>query len=143
MPRAAWVEADLMQLAIVSGRVWPLEEPADEAQRQFRLRAELAGRLARGYVDAGFVPVIDDIVHDRDRLAIYEEAVGELALVVLVPRFEVVYGRPEYAGYDEPPEWWVRLDGDLREGLDGVGLWVDTSEMTPEETADAVAAEFL
>ena len=126
----------------MSGGVWPLAEPVDEGWHQFRLRAEQAARLSRGYLDAGFVPVIDDIVHDRERLAIYEEAVGELAVVVLAPPFEVVFGRPEYAHYDEPPEWWVRLDADLRDGLAGVGLWIDTTGMTPEQTVDAIAAEF-
>ena len=138
------MEADRLQEAILSGRVWPGEDPDDEAMRQLALRARLAARLAAGYREAGFVPVVDDIVVGPRRLSIYEEELGErLAVVVLAPPLEVALERDAARGYKLVGDRWAHLDAEQREGLAGSGLWLDTAELTPEQTVDAIVREYL
>src|SRR5213593_1574718 len=74
--RGVHVEADVLQRLIVSGALWPNEEPREEAHRQLALRARNAACLAANYFDAGFTVVIDDVVVGLDRLEIYEDELG-------------------------------------------------------------------
>ena len=53
---------------VVSGHVWALGEPADEAARQIRLCHENLCALATNLANAGFTPVIDVVVPDLANL---------------------------------------------------------------------------
>jgi predicted kinase len=140
LPRAAHIEADLLQEWIVSGRVWPGEDPPEEAHRQLEQRALHAARLANSYYEAGFVPVIDDIVVGPKRLGLYERELvpRPLRLVVLAPPLEVALARDEARGDKRVGDRWAELDALQRERLRDVGLWLDTESMSVEETVDAI-----
>ena len=61
--RAAHIEGDLVgHHFIVSGLVPPEGPPMEEANRQLELRRRNIVLLADSFADAGFVPVVDDIV---------------------------------------------------------------------------------
>ena len=140
-PRSAHIEADRLQQLIVSGGLWPDQEPHDEAMRQLELRAHNAALLADRFDQAGFVPVIDDIVVVRERLAIYTERLRDLHVVVLAPRVEVALERDDERGYKAVGERWRHLDAEQREALtDPSILWIDSSDQSPEETVDAILA---
>ena len=140
LPRAAHVESDRLQEAIASGGLWPDEEPHDEAMRQLRWRSIHTARLADSYHEAGFVPVVDDILIVPERLALYEQhlTARPLALVVLAPPVDVALERDRTRGYKHVGDRWAHLDAQQREGLAGVGLWLDTAALTPEQTVDAI-----
>jgi adenylylsulfate kinase-like enzyme len=57
--RASHLDGDVVNEFIVSGRVWALGEPGDEAARQVRLCNQNLCALAANFADAGFTPVID------------------------------------------------------------------------------------
>jgi len=140
-PRAAHLEGDAIGELVVSGRVWPHEEPRDEASRQLVVRRRAICRIADTYADAGFVPVIDDVVVSPGVLATYDDglATRPLVFVQLAPRLEVVKARD--AGRDKT--WfdlWSHLDGQMREWEPKPGLWLDTSDSTVEATVDAIMA---
>ena len=59
LPRSARLDGDVLNEMIVSGRVWALGEPADEAARQVALCNRNLCALAANFADAGFTPVID------------------------------------------------------------------------------------
>lgn len=60
-------------------------------------------------------------------------------LVVLVPRLEVVVRRQHERGNTGYGGWSVSdFDTLLRDGTPRLGLWVDSSELSVEETVDAV-----
>jgi cytidylate kinase len=136
-PLAAHVEADRLQELVVSGGLWPDQEPREEAMRQLRLRAENAALLAESFHRAGIVPVIDDIVVTRERLAIYTRRLSP-RLVVLAPTLEVALERDRRRGYKLVGERWAHLDEEQRRELGGLGLWIDTSRQTPDRTVDAI-----
>ena len=135
--RGVHIEADLVQQMILSGSVWPEWEPREEAARQFRLRRRNVSMLADSFFEAGFTPVIDDIVigaHIDEYVAVVSNR--PLLFVMLVPAPEVIRAREASRGkrmFDK----WAHLDDEARTPS-SLGLWIDSSEMTAEETVDAI-----
>jgi predicted kinase len=139
LPRAAQLEGDQIGELVVSGRVLPGQEPGDEAEVQLRVRRRVLCLLADAYAEAGFCPVIDDVVVSPGVLARYQEQLltRPLAFVQLAPRLEVVRARD--AGRDK--HWfevWSHLDAEMRQWDPRPGLWLDTSDMTVADTVDAI-----
>jgi predicted kinase len=137
--RGVHIEADVLQRMIVSGREWPKPPgPSGEALRQIRLRYKHAASLARSFYEAGFTTVIDDVALG-ELLGEYRRHLEGVPsyLVVLAPRVSVVAARD--AGRTKSVfDTWGYLDGVLREEMAGVGMWVDTSDMTVEATVEEI-----
>jgi chloramphenicol 3-O-phosphotransferase len=138
--RGVHIEADALQALIVRGALWPNEEPLDEAHRQLALRATNAAMLAANFFDHGFTVVIDDVIVGKNRLDIYERVLGSrpLNVVVLAPPLDVVLARDQHRGYKHTGAVWAHLDDEQRTKLGDVGTWLDTTEMTPDETVAAI-----
>jgi predicted kinase len=138
------IESDLLQEWIRSGGVWPQEEPEAESQRQLRLRTKNVCMLADSYREAGFTPVIDDVViGDRNgRLADFLERLRSrpVRFVLLTPSIEVVERRDAERGYKQVFSIWGHLDETMRRDTPHVGPWLDTSSMTAEETVETILA---
>ncbi len=137
--RGAHVEADVLHKMIVSGGEWPQPPaPAGEAARQLRLRLHNACLLARSFVDAGIASVVDDIIAG-DRLdQLLEELTGrDVIFVMLVPDVAAIRAREHARGtalFDE----WSGLDTEIRTNTRRIGLWLDTSSQTPQQTVDEI-----
>ncbi|MCP2261031.1 Chloramphenicol 3-O-phosphotransferase [Streptoalloteichus tenebrarius] len=141
-PRGAFVEGDLVREMVRTGRVDMSPEPSEEALAQLRLRYRQSAALADSFHESGFDTVVEDVI-------IGEELPGFLAalrtrpvhLVVLAPSPAAVVGRERdraKTGYDI---WSIEaLDAVLRERTPKLGLWLDTSEMTPDEVVREVLA---
>lgn len=140
LPRAAHVEADRLQQMIVAGGEWPdgSPEPSEEAARQLRLRLRNSCLLARSFVDAGFSALIDEIVIGTRVDELLEDLEGvPLSFVMLAPDYEVV--RQRWIALDSPfADRWGWIDEEIRERTRRLGLWLDTSAMTPEQVVDAI-----
>jgi predicted kinase len=128
---------------VVSGHVWPLGEPADEAARQATLCHENLCALATNLMSSGFTPVVDVVVPDRKALDVFLSALGDrLRLVVLDPGTDVCVSRNAARA---PLEQFF-FDGDaglhatMRTGFGDLGWWLDTSGMTAEETVEDLLA---
>lgn len=136
------VRGDLFRKMVRSGRAEITAEPSDEARRQLYLRYRIAAGVADAYFDAGFSVVVQDVVLGP-ALADYVEMLRSrpLLVVVLAPRVEVVErreaGRPKvaYRDHDLSP---AELDDTMRTETPRLGLWLDTSEQSPEETVDEI-----
>ena len=116
--------------------------PSNEAWRQLRLRYELGAHTADTYHDAGFAVVLQDVVIG-DVLTDYVAAIRStpLVVVVLVPRPEVVASRElrrDKVAYREDFNTIVELDAGLREATPRIGLWLDTSDQSADETVDEI-----
>ena len=139
--RGAWVSADALQRMIVAGGRWPEgAEMSADAAAQLRLRLRNACLLARSFVAAGITAVVDDIVIGERVEQLCEEMAGHpFVFVMLLARREVVRERERGRGTELWREWeW--LDDVIRRGTRRIGLWLDTSELTAEETVDAILA---
>jgi predicted kinase len=135
------IESDLLQAWIRSGGLWPNEEPAAEAQRQLRLRTKNVCLLADSYADAGFAPVIDDVIIGvRLQNILAGLRLRPVRFVLLTPTLEVVRERDAARGYKQVFSIWGHLDEVMRRETPRAGLWLDTSLLTVDETVDAILA---
>lgn len=145
LPRAARVTGDEMNMMVVSGRVGFQCQPADEAERQAELCNRNMCALANNFVDYGFTVLIDTVVADRAEL---DFMLGLLAprpvrLVVLAPGIDACVYRNLHRDPDDQFFFngYPRLEADMRRDLAAVGWWFDTSDRTPQETAEHLVAE--
>lgn len=140
--RSALLDGDFVARLVVSGYVWPLGEPVEEAARQVALCNRNLCDLARNMVGAGITPVIDWIVPDREQFDVFSSALGGLGLrtVVLAPDPDACVERNLQR--DER----ARFDFDDHAGLlarmgaafgDDV-LWVDSTHLSAEATVDLI-----
>ncbi|MEV4539983.1 AAA family ATPase [Micromonospora echinaurantiaca] len=142
LPRAVHLRGDVFRRMVVSGRAEMTAEPSDEAYRQLRLRYDLAAAAADRYAAAGFTVVLQDVVIGADLPAMVDRIRHRpLAVVVLAPRPEVVAARERDRPKQGYGDWPVAdLDADLRTRTPRIGLWLDTSAQTPEQTVDEILA---
>lgn len=140
--RGVHVRGDVFRRMVVSGREEMTAQPTEEAWRQLRLRYRLAASTADAYHAAGFAVVVQDVVVGPV-LAECTAAIRSrpLVVVVLAPRAEVVVAREAAraktayrAGYDSIAD----LDWRLREDTPRLGVWVDSSDQSPEETVEEI-----
>jgi chloramphenicol 3-O-phosphotransferase len=142
-PRSVHLRGDVFRRMIVNGRAEMTPALADEANRQLRLRYELAAAAALRYAQAGFTVVYQDVIIGpalRDVVELLKPA-PRLYVVVLTPSPVVVAQRE--AGRDKTGygAWTPEiLDRGLRTDTPRIGLWLDTSAMTLGETVDAILA---
>lgn len=66
LPRAAHVRGDTFRRMVVSGRAEMTPEPIDEAVRQLHLRYRIAATTADLYAEAGFTPIVQDVILGTD-----------------------------------------------------------------------------
>jgi hypothetical protein len=130
---------------VVQGWVHAGDEPRDEARRLLDLRYQLAGRVADEYCSAGFTTVVQDNIFGDD-VANWLRAVESRPrhLVVLRPSVATVRERDQ-ARRASSGKVAYRPGEPAIEDLDGfvdetpsIGLWLDTSQQTPQETVDEI-----
>jgi predicted kinase len=145
LPRAAQVKGDDVNGMVVSGGVWFMGTPRDEARRQYELCKRNMCALANNFVDFGFVVLMDTVVQDRAMLDLLLALMSPrpVRLVILAPGVEackhrnasrVANERFEFDGYEH-------LEADMKRDLGDIGWWFDTSALTPEETAEQLVRE--
>ncbi len=137
--RGVHLEADIFQKLIVTGGLFPDQEPEDEAWRQLRLRSKHVAMLADSFLEAGFWPVIDDVVVGLRLLEVLEDIKSRpLYFVLLLPRLDVVEQRDRTREEKHVFGTWSYLDGVARTETPKQGLWLDSSDMTAEDTVDEI-----
>jgi len=138
--RAVHLRGDVFRKMIVAGRD-PISPPiGEEARRQLALRHRLAAQAAEEYRRAGFTVVLQDIYlgDDLDRVVSLLPT-APVFVVALVPTASAVTERArrrEKGGYGE---WSVEeLCAGFEAETPRIGLWLDTTSLTPEETVDTI-----
>jgi len=141
LDKAVCVPGDAIRAMVVTGRLEMTPDADDAAIGQLLLRYEAALAVAAVYLRAGFHAVVEDVIVGPvlgDFLAMVP--VPELHLVVLDPDGEAIAereaGRPKtaYGG-----AWTVgSLQDVLRTSTERLGLWLDSSDLSPEQTVDRI-----
>jgi len=142
LPRSVHVRGDAFRRMVVSGRAEMTPEPTAEAIRQLRLRYRLAAQISDAYFDAGFTVVTQDVILG-DYLPEMVSLIRRrpLLVVVLAPQASAVAAREAARGKDAYGTWMVdQLDDLLRNGTPHLGLWLDTTAQTPEQTVNEIIA---
>jgi chloramphenicol 3-O-phosphotransferase len=148
LDRSVHVRGDLFRRMVVNGRAeMGAANPTAEAVRQLRLRYQLAA-AADGYADAGFIVVLQDIIIGSYLTEVVSAVrTRPLYVVVLAPRADVVQRRENdrhavrgKSAYKPGDQSVLELDALFRRETPKIGMWLDTSDQTVEETVDEVLA---
>ncbi|MFB6610441.1 hypothetical protein ACFCVO_08985 [Agromyces sp. NPDC056379] len=140
----AFIEGDALWLMVVAGREDMAEPPSEAALAQLDLRYRHGAMLSRSFVDAGISAVHVDNIFGDEVVAQLDRVGGRRALIVLRPSVEAIVRRDTERGSGAYDGWIgdgtladaVRVfDGWLAE-TPAVGLWVDSTEQSAEETVD-------
>ncbi|MEN8184235.1 MAG: AAA family ATPase [Myxococcota bacterium] len=133
--RAVHIEADALQRMILSGRCWPGEDPLQEGYRQLRLRGRNACLLADSFFEAGFVPIVDDIViGSRFQEFCSDLESRPLYFVMLLPDLRTLGERNAGRTGRDVVHQSAELDPVARRETPEVGLRIDTSGQTADES---------
>jgi hypothetical protein len=144
--RGAFIEGDLMWKLVVSGAEdMGGDQPSDEAVRQYLLRLQHGAMLADSLYENGFTAVHSDIVMGES-LGPYVGMVRNrpLFVVMLYPSIDAVVARererPKTAYRDLGPtlEDAVRTFYGWIDATERIGLWIDSTKQTPDETVDEI-----
>lgn len=140
LPRSAHVRGDTFRRFIIGGRAQMSPEPSAAALDQLRLRHALAAHTADGYASAGFTAILQDVVLGEFLpWTIDQIKTRPLYVVVLVPTPAAVAARE--AGRDKAAYDGFTVESlheVLRTQTPRIGLWLDTSDLTVEQTVDRI-----
>lgn len=141
LPKSVHLRGDLFRRMIISGRAEMGVELSPEALAQLRLRYELAALTTARYLATGFTVVYQDIIIGKGLLEVLPLHQGRpLHLVVLCPDPAVVAGREanrHKRGYGNADDI-VNFDQVLRTETPRLGLWLDTSNLSVDETVEQI-----
>jgi GrpB-like predicted nucleotidyltransferase (UPF0157 family)/chloramphenicol 3-O-phosphotransferase len=142
--RGVHLEGDLFRRSITSGRAEMTPDASTEALEQLDLRYRLAAAAADTYSQAGFTVVLEDVVAGP-LLGEFRTSIRSRPchVVVLMPSPEAIAEREAGRTKKGYTQWSV---AELYEGFDAnprVGLWLDTSHETAEETVEEILARTL
>jgi chloramphenicol 3-O-phosphotransferase len=145
--RGAFVEGDALWQMVVGGRVDMSGTPDPEALRQLQLRYRHGAMLGESFVAAGFTAIHADNMYGPDVADHLRGLRCPASLVVIRPRIDVVEQRDRARGSTAYDGWAesgiLRLEAVARfdewvGATPSIGLWLDSSDLTVEETVDAV-----
>jgi predicted kinase len=140
--RAAHIDIDLVfHHFTVSGLAEP-STPTVESAQQAELAAANAGALARNYLAAGYVCVLDGALAMRREILACQGALAPypLHLIVLAPSPEVSEQRDAQRSGKHVAAFFRHLGPLLDRELAGTGWWLDSSQQTPLDTVRAILA---
>jgi predicted kinase len=143
LPRSVHLRGDVFRRMIVNGRAEMRPNADAEAMEQLRLRYRLAATAADLYCTAGFTVVYQDVILGPMLREVVDLLGGwPLRVVVLCPAPDVVAGREETRAKTGYGPWAVAdLNRVLWTETPRLGLWLDTSALTPAETVDTIMAQ--
>ncbi len=132
--RGVHVDGDVFRRSIVSGRVATTLDPPPAALQQLRLRYRLAAAAADEYFRAGFTVVLEDVVAG-ELLGEYRTLIRSRPchVVVLLPSVEAAAARASSSEDDGLYEAFATA-------TPRVGVWLDSSNQTPEQTVEEILA---
>ncbi len=134
--KSVHLRGDIFRRMIVNNRKEIQPNAQAEELDQLRLRYRLAAQSADTYVQSGFTVIVQDVVVGPllDEFISYIQS-RPFYVVVLCPEPGVVARRESGRVKKGYGVWTVEaLDSLLRNETPRIGMWLDSSEMTPEET---------
>jgi hypothetical protein len=140
LPKSVHLRGDLFRRMVVNGRAEMGFELSPEALEQLRLRYRIAATVAGLYLDASFTVVYQDIILGESLAEVAGYLQDQpLHIVVLAPSPAAVAAREAgrhktgYGGDAVEP-----FDHALRAETPRLGLWLDTSDLSVDETVDQI-----
>ncbi|MBI1279087.1 MAG: phosphotransferase [Anaerolineaceae bacterium] len=140
LPKSVHLRGDLFRRMMINGQVAIQPPLSDEALGQLRLRYQLAAQAADTYCAAGFTVVYQDVIIGEilnEVVALHQR--WPLYVVVLCPSPAAALERDANRHKQTYSGWTPEgLDASLRDETPKIGLWLDTTSLTVDETVDAI-----
>ncbi|RED31441.1 AAA family ATPase [Paenibacillus sp. VMFN-D1] len=138
--KSVHLRGDLFRRMIVNDRKEVEPDASEEELGQLLLRYRLAAQAADTYAGSGFTVVVQDVIVGRvleDFLSFLQSR--PVYLVVLCPSPEEVERREAQRAKKGYGAWTVdALNHVLHDETPRLGLWLDSSSLTPGETVDKI-----
>ncbi|GAB2766630.1 AAA family ATPase [Terrabacter sp. AAH1] len=141
--RAVHLRGDEFRRVVVRGRVDMSPHGDPEAERQLALRHRITARTADVYAEAGFTVVVQDLFVGASLMPFLEQVSARpLSLVMLAPDVGTVMRRESERSKVGYGDLWSIRDFDLkvRAETPHIGLWLDSSQQTPDETVTEIVS---
>lgn len=138
--RAAHIDIDMVfHHFTVAGRVDPVHD-TEERDAQSNLAVSNAAAMARNYVAGGFSCVLEGAVPLRRQVELCAEVIDPvpLRLVILAPPLAVSEARDGARSGKHVADAFRFLHPLMHRELHGMGLWIDSSDQTPEQTVATI-----
>ena len=140
LERCVHLHGDVFRKMIITGRAEMCEHPSPEALRQLDMRYDIAAKVAKAYYDYGFTVVVQNN-YLGDRLSYFIRLLKGYPIYVIVlnpdlatiEQRELMRGKKGYGGFSAAGLHRMFLDETPR-----IGLWLDTSNESVEETVDEI-----
>ncbi|GAA4296724.1 hypothetical protein GCM10023142_35730 [Anaerocolumna aminovalerica] len=144
MEKGVHLRGDVFRRMIVSGREEMSAQPSEEAIRQLYLRYYLAVNAAKTYYDNDFSVVLQDNYYGAELSHIIKQFKDyPVHVIVLCPTVEVVKEREKSRGKIGYSGFTVEnLYADFMKDTPKIGLWLDTSEQSPEQSVYRILQHF-
>lgn len=140
LTRGVHLRGDSFRRMIVNGREEYMPEPSEEAIRQLRLRYKIAASTADTFFEEGFNVVVQDVVIGPF-LSEFVEMIRNrpLFVVVLTPNEKTIEEREASRSKTGYGAWTIpHLNKILQTETPKLGMWIDSSEQTPQETVEEI-----
>ncbi|NRR21126.1 AAA family ATPase [Brevibacillus sp. MS2.2] len=140
LTRGVHLRGDSFRRMIVNGREEYMPEPSEEAIRQLRLRYKIAASTADTFFEEGFNVVVQDVVIGPF-LGEFVEMIRNrpLYVVVLTPNEKTIEEREASRSKTGYGAWTIpHLNKILQTKTLKLGMWIDSSEQTPQETVEEI-----
>ena len=143
--RGVCVHGDEIRAMVVSGRADMRPDAGREALRQLTLRYAGALAVAGVFLKGGFDVVVEDVI--------IGDVLPDFLALVPVPEFHLVFLDPDAGAIERrererdqvaygPGRWSVGgLQAILREETDRIGLWLDTTRQSADQTVAAILGD--
>ncbi|MGI8793900.1 MAG: AAA family ATPase [Acidimicrobiales bacterium] len=141
LQRGVHIRGDVFRRMVVSGRAEMSPEPTEEALEQLRLRYELGVMVANHYAAAGFTVVLQDIFFGDLDWIVDSLVATALYVVVLDPDLDTVLERESTrakTAYRDGAHSAEQLRAALHGETPHIGLWLDTSALSVDQTVDTI-----
>ncbi|WP_429845613.1 AAA family ATPase [Brevibacillus sp. FIR094] len=138
--RGVHLRGDSFRRMIVNGREDYMPEPSEEAIRQLQLRYKIAASTADTFFEEGFNVVVQDVVIGP-LLGEFVEMIRNrpLYVVVLTPNEKAIEERESSRSKTGYGAWTIpHLNKILQTETPKLGMWIDSSEQSPQETVEEI-----
>ena len=143
MSRSVHLRGDVFRRMIVSGRIDMAADPKPEAMNQLLLRYRAAAETAKLYSSAGFSVVYQDVVVGPVLSEVVAMFKGfPLYVIVLCPAPEAIAQREAARGKSGYGAVSIDHLQKVLEETPRIGLWIDSSAQTVEETVSVISNGF-
>ncbi len=144
MEKGVHLRGDVFRRMIVSGRAEMSAQPSDEAVLQLHLRYRLAADAAKTYYNSGFSVVLQDNYYGEELSRILDMLKDyPVYVTVLCPNAETVKKREKLRGKVGYTGFTVEaLYTDFMKETPKIGLWLDTSEQSPEQSVEEILLHY-